>query len=86
MTVKKTAKKKASAKKTVAKSNGEKLAGYKGEHQEGSSKGKAHELFDKAGGAKASKEDIAKLVPKIEALGIKTTTVRSWFGAWRRED
>jgi hypothetical protein len=81
MTAKKSTKKivkKAATKKAVA--NGD---GYKG-HRADSNKGKAHELFDKAGGAKASKEDVAKIVPKVEAMGIKATTARAWFGAWRR--
>ena len=83
-TAKKT--KKAVAKKSPAKeSNGEKFAGYKGLHLEGSTKGKAHEMFDKIGGGKASKEDIAKIVPKIVALGVTEGTVRSWFGEWRRQ-
>jgi hypothetical protein len=74
--------KKSTVKKPVKKAaaNGD---GYKG-HRADSNKGRAHELFDKAGAAKASKEDIAKLVAKVEAMGIKATTARAWFGAWRR--
>jgi hypothetical protein len=82
MTAKKAAKK-STAKKSVTKSNREKLAGYKGEHREGSNKGKAHEMFDKIGGAKASKEDVAKIVPKIVALDVQDSTARAWFNEWR---
>ena len=81
---KSTAKKSVAKKSSVAKSNGKKLAGYKGEHQEGSNKGKAHEMFDKIGGTKATKEDVAKLVPKIVALGVTEGTTRSWFNEWRK--
>jgi hypothetical protein len=80
MTVQKTAKKKAAPKAKKA-ANG--AAGYK-DHRADSNKGKAHEMFDKAGGAKADPEIIAKLIPKVEALGIKASTARSWFGTWRR--
>jgi hypothetical protein len=90
--VKKTAKKKVVAaksksngktKKAKTNGNGHGLTGYKNLHREGSNKGKAHELFDKAGGVKASREDLAKVAEKIVKLGIQKTTVTSWFSYFR---
>jgi hypothetical protein len=82
MTVKKKAKSARAAKKakTAGKPAGKKavasFTGYKGEHREGSNKGKAHEWFDTIGEEKA--------FPKIVALGIKEGTARSWFSEWRQ--
>jgi hypothetical protein len=65
------------AKKTAPKPpEPEQGAGYKGEHVEGSRKGKVHELFDEQG-------------PEVAwTLGLKLKlregTLRTWFGQWKR--
>jgi len=51
--------------------------GYRN-HEAGSRKGRVHELFDKSG------PDAAWTLGK--KLKLKEGTLRSWFGAWRRED
>jgi hypothetical protein len=50
--------------------------GYKGEHVEGSRKGKVHELFDQQGAEAAWTLGTSK-------LKLKPGTLRSWFGQWR---
>ena len=46
-------------------------------HQAGSRKGTIHELFDREGPETALKRG--------EALGLKTSTVKTWCGTWRRQ-
>jgi hypothetical protein len=48
---------------------------YKG-HQEGSRKGRVHQLFDTQG------EDAAWTLGR--KLKLKKSSLRSWFGEWRR--
>ena len=52
--------------------------GYKGEHVEGSRKGKVHELFDEQGPEAAWTLGLK--------LKLKEGTLRSWFGQWKRAD
>ena len=47
-------------------------------HKAGSRKGKVHQLFDEKG------PEAAWTLGK--KLKLKETTLRAWFGAWRRED
>jgi hypothetical protein len=51
-------------------------SGYKGEHVEGSRKGKVHALYDKEGPEAAWTLGLK--------LKLKQSTLRSWFGAWNK--
>lgn len=52
------------------------VKGYKG-HQVGSRKERAHQLFDALGPEKAR--------PKVEKMGIKPSTVSTWFSRFHAE-
>ena len=47
-------------------------------HLEGSRKGKVHDLFDRQGPRRPGRWGLK--------LKLKQSTLRSWFGQWRRED